>query len=63
MEVCMSQIKKMLENDPKLHEQYCKTVEKYITDSHARELTAGEAAKPGWYLPHYPVFKTSNQSK
>ena len=63
VEVRMSQLKKRLEKDPKLHEQYCETVEKYITDSHARKMTADEAAKPGWYLPHHPVFKKSNPNK
>ena len=63
VEVRMSQLKKRLEKDPKLHEQYCETVKKYITDSHARKMTADEAAKPGWYLPHHPVFKKSNPNK
>ena len=63
VEVRMNQLKKKLEKNPKLHEQYCGTVEKYIADGHARKMTIDEAAERGWYLPHHPVFKKSNPSK
>ena len=59
----ISQLKKKIEKDPKVHEQYGDAVEIYIADSHAREMTAYEVAKRGRYLPHHSVFKKSNPSK
>ena len=65
-EVRLKHLKRKLEGDSKLHEQYVKTVEKYIADGHARQLQAKEVKRDGggqWYLPHHPVFKKSNPSK
>ena len=65
-EVRLKHLKRKLEGDSKLHEQYVTTVEKYIADGHARQLKAKEVTQDSggqWFLPHHPVFKKSNPSK
>ena len=59
----MHHLKKKLEKDRKLHDQYCTTVEKYILAGYAMKMTTEEAMTPSWYLPHHPVFKKSNPTR
>ena len=64
-EVRLKHLKRKLEKDPKLLQQYTATVEKYVKDGHARQLKACEIQEDSaqWYLPHHPVFKRSNPAK
>ena len=62
-EIRLTSLKRKLEKDEKLHEKYTATVEKYVSDGHARMMSKEEADAKGWYLPHHPVFKKSNPSK
>jgi hypothetical protein len=57
-------LKRKFQSNPKLAEDYTNTVEAYISDNHARLVTASEADDDHqWFLPHHAVFKKSNPSK
>ena len=58
-------IKRKLEGNETLREQYTTTVEKYVSDGHARQVGPEELTENQgqWYLPHHPVFKRSNPEK
>ena len=64
-ETRMNYLKKKFERDEDMYQQYKKTVDKYISDGHARQLTEKEIEEktPQWFLPHHPVFKRSNPTK
>lgn len=64
-EVRLQHLRRKLQRNDDLRQQYSATVEKYVADGHARKLTANEAraSGPQWYLPHHPVFKRSNPAK
>ena len=57
-------LKRKFAADPKLAEDYSKTVEAYIADRQAKlveEDVSDEQSQ--WFLPHHAVFKRSNPSK
>ena len=57
-------LKRKFAADPKLAEDYSKTVEAYIADRQAKlveEDLSDEQSQ--WFLPHHAVFKRSNPSK
>ena len=57
-------LKRKFENDPKLKEDYTKTVEAYIADGHAMLVEDGDVNEiHQWFLPHHAVFKRSNPEK
>ena len=55
-------LKKKFESNPKLKEDYTKTVEAYISDEQAM-LVEEEYEALQWFLPHHAVFKRSNPEK
>ena len=55
-------LKRKFESNPKLREEYTKTVEAYISDKHAM-LIEEENEPHQWFLPHHGVYKRSNPEK
>ena len=57
-------LKRKFEANPKLADDYTKTVEAYISDGHAAMVEESELnTVHQWYLPHHAVFKRSNPEK
>jgi hypothetical protein len=57
-------LKRKFDGNPKLAEDYTKTVEAYISDKHAMLVEEGDLNEPHqWFLPHHAVFKRSNPEK
>ena len=57
-------LKRRFSSEPKLDEDYTTTVEAYISDGHARLVSAKESSEASqWFLPHHAVFKRLNPSK
>ena len=55
-------LKRKFESNPKLKEEYTKTVEAYISDKQAM-LVEDEDEQHQWFLPHHGVYKRSNPEK
>ena len=57
-------LKKKFEANPKLKEDYTKTVEAYISDKQAMLVEDEDLNESHqWFLPHHSVFKRSNPEK
>lgn len=60
-------LKRRLLGDSRLLERYKETMNSYINDNHARELTDNEIADKKldriWYLPHHPVTHALKPNK
>ena len=59
-------LKKRLQNDPNLCENYKDTMRKYIKNGYAKKLTSEEIDKTSqrtWYLLHHPVFSEHKSNK
>ena len=55
-----------LEKQPEVAAKYRATIDAYLTDGHARKLSAEEAAKPNarrWFLPHHAVTNVNKPGK
>ena len=63
-EARLRMLKKKFLADPKVAESYTSTVEGYIKDEHARQVSDEEATEEHqWFLPHHAVTKKSDPSK
>ena len=57
-------LRRKFDTNPKLADDYTKTVEGYISDGHAMLVEGDELDDVHqWYLPHQAVFKRSNPEK
>ena len=57
-------LRRKLDSNPRLADDYTKTVEGYISDGHAMLVEGDELNEVHqWYLPHHAVFKRSNPEK
>ena len=57
-------LRRKFDTNPKLADEYTKTVEGYISDGHAMLIEGDELDDVHqWYLPHHAVFKGSNPEK
>ena len=59
-------LKKRLQMDPNLYENYKDTMHKYIKNEYARKLSSDEIEKTSqrtWYLPQHPIFNEHNPNK
>ena len=63
-EARLRMLKRKFDSNPKLKEDYTKTVEAYISDKQAMLVEDEDAdTTHQWFLPHHAVFKRSNPEK
>ena len=65
-QIRLHHLKRRLERDAQLRENYRLVINAYIAMGHARKLTREEAEKQSdktWYFPHHPVVSPNKPGK